>query len=246
MAKKKTITGKLVNANTLTQKKKNSTKKNGGIGYFGKIKFYVSCKNGKPDILSFSNFSWKSSINYESHKRQKKKPLIEVIDRNSDEITMEIYLSAYLNQSPTKKWKVLRKYCLYYKAYPLVLGGQRIGSHKFLIVDVSNNPTKIMKNGKMVAIKVPVTFVEYVEGKKSSKKKKKINTKSKINKKAKNSTKYVVKEHDTLWSIAKEKYKDGSKYKKIYNANKTASKGFHKLNSPSQKLQKGWVLKIPK
>lgn len=251
-ARTNTATGSLVNArtNVSTASAASSTvKKNGGIGYFGGIKFYVKTSNGKPDILSFSNFSWKSSINYEEHKRTKKKPLLEVTDRNLDEITLDIYLSAYFNQSPMKKWNTLRRYCLYYKAYPFVLGGQRIGSHKFIITSVSNDPQKILKNGKMVAIRVSVTFTEYIAGKKSSKKKtttKSGNSSGSSKKTSKSYTSYTVKKNDTLWSIAKKKLGAGSKYKKIYNANKTAAKGFHKLTSPSQSLKEGWVIKIPK
>lgn len=242
----------------------------GQIGHFGKIKFHVNVKRGKPDILSFSDFNWKSSVNVEEHKRQGKKPFLEVTDRNADEITMQIYLSAYLGQSPMAKWKILRNYCLESKPKGLFLGGKRLGSYKFLIVDVSNTPTEFYKNGKMVAAKVSVTFKEYPYKKKSkkaktssSKKRSKKKGKSKkgsakngkasakssgsSKKKATNKgyASYTVKKGDTLWGIAKAKLGSGAKYKKIYNANKTTSKGFHKITNPSL-IMPGWVIRIPK
>ena len=247
----------------------------GQIGHFGKIKFHVKVKKGKPDILSFSDFSWKSSVNVEEHKRQGKKPFLEVTDRNADEITMQIYLSAYLGQSPMAKWKILRNYCLESKPKALFLGGKRLGSYKFLIVDVSNTPTEFYKNGKVVAAKVSVTFKEYPYKKKSKKaktsssnkksgkkgsarkggtkkgstKKGKANAKSSRSNKKKATSKgydsYTVKKGDTLWGIAKAKLGAGTKYKKIYNANKTASKGFHKITNPSL-IMPGWVIRIPK
>lgn len=46
---------------------------------------------------------------------------------------------------------------------------------------------------------------------------------------------YVVKSGDTLWAIAKKYYSDGSKYTKIYNANKDKIKNVS-LIYPGQKL----------
>ncbi len=244
----------------------------GQIGHFGKIKFHVKVKKkGKPDILSFSDFSWKSSVNMEEHKRQGKKPFLEVTDRNVDEITMQIYLSAYLGQKPLAKWKILRNYCLESKPKALFLGGKRLGSYKFIIADVSNTPEEFYKNGKVVAAKVSVTFKEYPYKKKSKKAKTSSKKKSKNKGKKKGGSKkgvstlkpisksgtkktkasgkgyssYTVKKGDTLWGIAKAKLGAGTKYKKIYNANKTASKGFHKISNPSL-IMPGWVIKIPK
>ncbi len=50
--------------------------------------------------------------------------------------------------------------------------------------------------------------------------------------------KYVPKNRDCLWKIAKKYYKDGHKWKLIYNANKD------KIKKPTL-IQPGWKLKIP-
>lgn len=230
----------------------------GQIGYFGAIKFHVNmAKDGGLDALSFSNFNWKASINVEEHRRYHKKPFLEFVDKKADEITLEIYLSAYMHQSPMEKWLILRSYC--HKSYesPFFLGGKRIGDYNFIITDVSNAPTEVFKDGRLVAIKVSCTFKESAGKKKtnqknkvnSSKKKKsgKLYTVKKITKKKKSTgyDKYEVKEGDSLWSLAKKFYGKGSKYMKIYNANKTASKGFHVINNPD-KIMPGWIIKIPK
>jgi nucleoid-associated protein YgaU len=55
----------------------------------------------------------------------------------------------------------------------------------------------------------------------------------------KNSGCYVVKQGDTLWSIAKKFYNDGTEYTKIYNANK------NKISNPSL-IYTGQKLVIPK
>lgn len=52
-------------------------------------------------------------------------------------------------------------------------------------------------------------------------------------------TTYTVKKGDSLWTIAKQFYGDGNKYKKIVDANKS------KIKDPN-KIQVGMVLTIPK
>lgn len=63
---------------------------------------------------------------------------------------------------------------------------------------------------------------------------KKTNTKQRETKKT-TSTTYIVKKGDCLWNIAKKYYGNGSKYTKIYNANKSKIKN-PSLIYPGQKL----------
>lgn len=229
------------------------------VGHFGDVQFYVSVKEGKLDALSFSDATWNSSANYEEHKRNGKKPVVEYIGNNLDEFNMNIYISAYLLQSPMMVVKELRKYCLSAKAYPLVLGGSRIGSNKFVITNLSNDLKVFTKNGKPLMVSASVTFKEYLILKNSKKKKatkkkktKKVGTKKKsikgdAFKKAKKSYDiYTAKKDTTLWAIAQSKYHDGSKYRKIFDANKKKDGEFHALKSINETIRKGWKLKIPK
>lgn len=67
---------------------------------------------------------------------------------------------------------------------------------------------------------------------------------------AKSSSKYTVKKGDCLWNIAKKFYKDPTKWKKIYNANKTvientAKKRGYKSSSNGKWIFPGTVLSIP-
>lgn len=231
------------------------------IGHFGDVKFRVKMtKDMKPSILSFDNMKWDTSINVEEHRRQGLKPLLEPIDRNPDSVTMDIYLSAYNRVHPLKVLLRLRKYNLNVCAFPLVIGGKKIGSHKFIITNLSNAMEKFYKNGKLVVVRVSVTFKEYPVKKKKSKKTKLITTKESVSissgsggasskksssSKTKGYERYEVQEGDTLWELAEDRYGSGAKYKKIFDANKTESEGFDKISNPSLILP-GWVIKIPK
>lgn len=55
---------------------------------------------------------------------------------------------------------------------------------------------------------------------------------------------YIVKKGDTLWDLAVKYYGKGSKYVKIYNANKTSTEGFNTISNP-EKIYPGWKIKIP-
>lgn len=227
------------------------------VGHFGDVQFYVSVKGGKLDALSFSDAAWTSSANYEEHKRNGKKPVTEYVGNNLDEFSMNIYISAYLLQSPMMIVEELRKYCLGSKAYPLVLGGSRIGSDKFVIKSISNDLRMFSKNGKPLMVSASVTFEEYASLKSSAKKKvtkkkrtkttkKKLSQRDAFEKAKKSYSVYTAKKDTTLWAIALSKYKDGSKYKKIFNANKKKDGEFHALKSINETIRKGWKLKIPK
>ena len=67
----------------------------GQVGHFGEIKFYTKTgKKGKPKMQSFNEMTWNTSINISEHKRNGKKPLVEITSRNLDEIGMTIYFMA--------------------------------------------------------------------------------------------------------------------------------------------------------
>lgn len=229
----------------------------GKIGNFGDIEFYVKTKNGRLMAQSFEGMKWDTSINVEEHKRQRKKPLLEVTGKNCDEISMNIYFYASLGVNPWKKLLKLRRYNLEGKVFPLKIGSRRIGNYKWVIVKVSNDLKLFYKNGKVMSVMSAVTFKEYPY-KKGSKKKKKVKNKKKSSSKAgdgktsgssgkrnkKGYIAYVVKKGDTLWALAKKYYKSGVKYTKIYNANKTKTKGFNVITNPD-KILPGWKIKIP-
>lgn len=231
----------------------------GHVGHFGKIEFYVRTKKGKPKVQSFDDMKWDTSINVEEHKRQGKKPLLEVTGKNSDEISMNIYFMARYGVSPWKQLLLLRKYNLESRVYPLGIGRRRVGSYKWIITKISNDLKAFYKNGKVTEVMAGITLKEYPYKKGNSKKKKVIKSKKKkkssgkdgaassppkSKKKKKGYTRYVVKNGDTLWGLAKKYYGNGAKYSKIFNANKKKAKGFQVISN-ANKLQPGWVIKIP-
>lgn len=225
------------------------------VGYFGDLKFYSKMDGeGRPQIQSFSDMSWDVSVNVAEHRRYGKKPFLEATSRNADTINMTICFRAELGVKPWTMLLRLRNYALGSKIFPLFIGGRRIGSMKFMIVSVSDDLKAFYVDGRLTGFDAQVTFKEYVY--KAKKTKKTVIKKSSTGKKpstniksvkTKGYTAYVVKKGDTLWGLAVRFYGKGkgSKYVKIYNANRNEAKGFHKITNPN-KIQIGWKIKIPK
>lgn len=230
----------------------------GQVGRFGNIKFYSKIKDGKPKVQSFSDVRWETSINVEEHKRHGKKPLLEVTSKNSDDFTMTIYFMAKYGVNPWKMLLLLRKYNLEGKVYPLWIGGRRVGTYKYIITKVSNDLKTFYVNGKVTGVAASVNFKEYPYKKGKTKKKKAVKKKTSTSgttsksgssgekkKRSTGYTRYEVKKGDTLWGLAERYYKKGTKYRKIFNANRKKEKGYNVISNPN-KIYVGWVIKIPK
>ena len=225
----------------------------GEVGSFGGIQFYVRSINGKNQILSFQNMSRESSSKYEEHQVTGKKAYLEFIAPDPDQITLTIIADEKFGIAPRKLQKKLHVYEAQGKVCTFMLGGKRVGHFKWVITKTSDAYNTIGVNGRVTQMSFVLTLKEYRYKKKksatyvslvkngsSTKNSTKSSTKD-YEPKAKSYEMYTIQKGDTLWGIAKKYYGDanGSKYTKIYNANKDIIKNPNKLTI-------GWKIKIPK
>jgi phage protein U len=223
------------------------------VGTFGDISFYVKRKSGKLKMLSFSDVETSSSAQFEEHERNGKKAYLEFIAPGLEQLSLEIYASAQYGVKPLSIKKKLDKYRKNGTPKYFVMGGKKIGDSRWVITDMSSRVSVIYTNGRPQAIQFSLTLKEYANPKQKKKKtSKKAASAAKTGKtsggssvKKKSYTVYTIKKGDTLWGLAKKYYGAGIKYMKIYNANKKAASGFNRITDPN-KLQIGWVIKIPK
>ena len=216
------------------------------IGTFGDISFYANNLFGKYRMLGISDISLSSEEHYEQHTNDINKPSLEFISHELDDLSFNVYANAQYGVNPLKIKKKLEAYKKKGTPNYFVLGGTKIGNSRWVITKIQSDFSVIYQDGRIVCIKFEVQLKEYPNKTSTSVSSKNTNKKTSSKTVKKTSyTRYVVQKNETLWTIAQKFYKDGSKAKKIFNANQKASKGFNTI--PNMKtLKPGWVIKIPR
>lgn len=220
----------------------------GKVGSLGGIEFYVQGGDDGYEMMSFESMTRESSARYEEHATPGKKPLLEFIGPEADQIKLTIVASEQYGVSPRKLQNKILKYENKGTACNFRLGGKRVGSYKWVITGCSATYEVIGPGGNVQELRLALTLKEYRYKKTTSvtvtsPTKPAASSASKSSKQnkstSKSSTSYKIKKGDTLWGLAKKYYGSGAKYTKIYNANKNI------IKDPNE-LQIGRVIQIPR
>lgn len=128
------------------------------VGTLGTITFEVS-----PEVVTtFNNLTWNGTANYGQHQVHGGKSMPEYIGRNSDQITFDMILSAFLGVTPKAQIDKLTGMLKSGIAYPLVLGTDVYG--KWHVSGVSSTFGLVYKDGALITAKVKVTLLEAGDG----------------------------------------------------------------------------------
>lgn len=199
----------------------------GTVGSFGNIKFYVKTKKGLPKAYSISGYTWESSAAYEEHQMPGRKPQLEFIGPELWTVSLDIVASAAFGINPYKAHTNLRQMERDGKAEYLELGGKRLTKNKWVISSMSVTGETFDAKGRAMTLKMQVNFTEYVEAKKKATAATNVSESGNESMESTQETAedtggttYTTASGDTLWGIAVKFYGSGSKYTKIYNANK--------------------------
>ena len=127
----------------------------------------------------------------------------------------------------------------------------KVSLEDYEIKESFENGTDLLISVNLKQYRDPVTKTISIKKTSSGKKKATKKTTSNNNKKKTKSSTYTVKSGDCLWNIARKFYGDGTKWKKIYDANKTviektAKKHGYKSSSNGHWIFPGTKLTIPK
>ena len=127
----------------------------------------------------------------------------------------------------------------------------KVSLEDYEIKESFENGTDLLISVNLKQYRDPVTKTISIKKTSSGKKKATKKTTSNNNKKKTKSSTYTVKSGDCLWNIARKFYGDGTKWKKIYDANKTiiektAKKHGFKSSSNGHWIFPGTKLTIPK
>lgn len=172
------------------------------------------------------------SVEVTEHPVESGLPLTDNVKRNAIKLSISGYIVDY---GKTKANTISDKLYSYSKNGQYVKYVGRYKMSNALITSFNSTYTNKVNGGcefSMEIQEIRIAKSAYTAKKTTSQKqvtKKKTTTKSKRY--------YVVKKGDCLWNIAKKYYGDGSKYKKIYNANKKVIGKNPNLIFPKQKLE---------
>lgn len=130
----------------------------GTIGQWGSnIAFSVNSEKQ----LSFRNMKRTSSSRWASHNIIGKRPKMEYLGIDMDEVTLEVVLSAEMGVRPRSEMKKFRAACKSREVNYLYINGKKVCANKMAITAVSESWDKIWSQGELVRAVVAVTFSEY-------------------------------------------------------------------------------------
>lgn len=131
----------------------------GKIGNFGKaIVFEVNADK----ILAPKNFRRTVSGRWKQHNLvAKKKPKMEFVGPEMDEITLTVVLSAEHGVKPRATIEALENAVAKGKVANLVIGGKKVGANKVYISNISETWNDIWNQGELVRATLDITFAEY-------------------------------------------------------------------------------------
>lgn len=131
----------------------------GSVGTLGGISFYVaSCKS----CLTFDNLKMSAKARTSMHEVIGKKPLLEFIGPDAQELSLTIQLREWMGVNPLRSYEALRGYVESGEAIRFVVGGKPVGKTKWVIESVSGS-ANAYNGGQITSMDVDLTLKEYVE-----------------------------------------------------------------------------------
>lgn len=124
---------------------------------WGDIKFSVTSEK----VLTFRNFKRESSASWTNHDIVGKRPKMEYLGPEMDEITLEVILDAEYGVSPRTQMYKFRDACKSGDVNYLYINGSKVCYNKMYISKVSESWDEIWSNGELVRATDEITFAEY-------------------------------------------------------------------------------------
>lgn len=129
------------------------------VGNLGKlIVFEVSSKK----VLTFKNMTKSVKGRWTTHDVIGGKPVSEFLGPDQGALSFSIHLSAAHGVKPRSTIKNIENAIENGTPNVLVIGGQQVGSHKWVITDMSETWGTIIKDGRMVSANISLNLAEYI------------------------------------------------------------------------------------
>lgn len=130
------------------------------VGFLGGTPFVVS----KQYVYTFDDYNRNSSARYAKHDIVGKKPVLEFLGPDTEEISFKIKLRSDHGLSPARELDKLRKYRDQGFAMPLVLGGKVVGKTNWVIESIGEVVNYWSRTGQILSCDVDLKLKEYNGG----------------------------------------------------------------------------------
>lgn len=127
------------------------------IGNWGR---YVKFSTSENKILNFENMQRKISIRTAKHNLINRKPRLEFVGADLDEVHFTMNIDASLCHKPKNVEQRLIRAALTGRVAPLVIGGRRI-LRQGIITQLTSAYNIVLKRGEIYSMSIDVTMTEY-------------------------------------------------------------------------------------
>jgi Phage P2 GpU. len=128
------------------------------VGALGDVVFSVSSKT----LLTLSNFKWSGSSRYATFQRHNHHALTEYTGMDADQISFDIYLSAYFGKDVQEEIAKIWKYERDGQSVPLVIGDHGYGKWRWVVKAHSLKAQTFDGRGNIMTATVNLQLLEYL------------------------------------------------------------------------------------
>lgn len=128
------------------------------IGTLGDIVFTVTAD----EVRTFRDYKRSTKARFATHEIIGKKPLVEFIAPNGEEITFAMQFHVGLGVSPAEETAKLRELCEKGEPMYLIFGNEAVGAHMWVIESVGESVERVDHGGRILVTQVEITLKEYL------------------------------------------------------------------------------------
>lgn len=127
----------------------------------GALEKYLGDTVGRTKVLTFDNYTRKTSGRWAKHELINQMTMIERTGEDTERLTLDIKLVRSLGVKPEEETAKARKYVKEGHADYLVIGGQIIGDGQWVITDLSEKLKVVDAFGRVQVSVLTLTFESY-------------------------------------------------------------------------------------
>ena len=114
------------------------------------------------EVRTFRDYKRSTKARFATHEIIGKKPLVEFIAPDGEEITFAMQFHVGLGVSPAEETAKLRELCEKGEPMYLIFGNEAVGAHMWVIESVGESAERVDHGGRILVTQVEITLKEYL------------------------------------------------------------------------------------